>query len=176
MEVRGSGCGDCSTRMDICEQGEVHARRVWWCWHRVILGVLRHVTHWVALHSACDAAAPMRAMPLQLAAKGAAMAPSVRRAAARLVLSRVAEAYGRMLLEEGLFQAVRCPFSAASSARVLAASQHNVSALGSPVWLAMLHLAKACVSMLREEGQIQAVRRHILMSMGPRCHCNLTFE
>ena len=45
---------------------------------------------------------------MQLAAKGAAMAPSVRRAAARLVLSRVAEAYGRMLLEEGLFQAVRC--------------------------------------------------------------------
>lgn len=46
-------------------------------------------------------------MTLQLATKGAAMAPSVRRAAARLVLSRVAEAYGRMLLEEGLFQAVR---------------------------------------------------------------------
>ena len=42
-----------------------------------------------------------------LAARGAAMAPSERRAAARLVLSRVAEAYGRMLLEEGLFQAVQ---------------------------------------------------------------------
>ncbi|KAK9834339.1 hypothetical protein WJX81_008600 [Elliptochloris bilobata] len=41
----------------------------------------------------------------QLAAKGAAMAPMAQRAAARMVLSRVAEAYGRMLLEEGLFQA-----------------------------------------------------------------------
>lgn len=54
----------------------------------------------------------MTVMHLQLAAKGAAMAPSVRRAAARLVLSRVAEAYGRMLLEEGLFQAVRYSLSA----------------------------------------------------------------
>ena len=68
----------------------------------------------------------------QLAAKGAAMAPSVRRAAARLVLSRVAEAYGRMLLEEGLFQAVRSSVPA-----------KNVNTQSS-VRLGLMRLAGAC--------------------------------
>jgi cytochrome c553 len=43
--------------------------------------------------------------------RGAAMLPAARRAAARLVLSRVAEAYGRMLLQDGCARVPRAALS-----------------------------------------------------------------